>query len=404
MLIWWRVGGVAFLHPQRYAMNKKYWIVNQLDNNTAEMLLYGYIGGDDVTASDFVRELKALENVNSKINIRINSGGGSVFDGFAIFNAIKNSKVTVETYIDGIAASMGSVIALAGSKVYMSKLARFMTHKPSGFAAGSANEMRQNAQLLEGLENSLASIYAAKTGLTLEQAKEKYLTNSDKWFTADEASTEGFVDAIYDGAQVEEPKAITDEKTIWNHYNQVFQNAFKNEDLNMKQFIASANIMATMKLGENATQADFEAAVNKLLSDRTAFESKMNEALTARITAESNLEDLKVSVNKEKVDGLIAKAIEEKKLTVEAGNTFKAQFSENATGLEAILKTMQPTGSVVDMLQQGGEGKADRAKELRAKTWDVLDKSGELHEFKTIDSEGFKAKYKQQFRTEYSGK
>ena len=386
-------------------MDKKYWIVNQLDNNTAEMLLYGYIGGDDVTASDFVRELKALENVNSKINIRINSGGGSVFDGFAIFNAIKNSKVTVETYIDGIAASMGSVIALAGSKVYMSKLARFMTHKPSGFAAGSANEMRQNAQLLEGLENSLASIYAAKTGLTLDQAKEKYLTNSDKWFTADEASTEGFVDAIYDGEEVEEPKAITDEKTIWNHYNQVFQNAFtKNEELNMKQFTASAIFLATMKLGENATQAEFEAALNKLLSDRTAFESKMNEAITARTTAESNLEALKVSVNKEKVDGLIAKAIEDKKLTVEAGNAFKTQFADNATALEAILKTMQPQGSIVDMLQTGGEGKADRVKGLRAKTWDVLDRTGELHEFKTIDMEGFKAKYKQQFGTEYSGK
>ena len=151
---------------------QKFWIVNQLENNIAEILLYGYIG-EDVISGDFVRELKRLENVNKKINIRINSGGGSIFEGLAIFNAIKNCKAEVIGYIDGIAASMGSVIAMACKKVYMSKVAMFMTHRASGMAFGNANDMRTYAQLMETLESAICSIYAAKTGLTTEQAKQK---------------------------------------------------------------------------------------------------------------------------------------------------------------------------------------------------------------------------------------
>lgn len=190
---------------QKTSRERTIMVVNAApENKTAEILLYGYIGGDDVVALDFVRELRALEKTCDLINIRINSVGGSIFDGFAIFNAIRAAKCNVDTYIDGIAASMASVIALAGRKCYMSKVARYMSHRASGGCFGNADELRTNAELLEGLESDISNIYAARTGLTPEEAKAKYLpVGKDRWITAQEALSEKIIDGIYDAPMPE---------------------------------------------------------------------------------------------------------------------------------------------------------------------------------------------------------
>lgn len=196
------------------------WIVNKASNNTAEILLYGFIGDCDITAAAFVKELHDLEKDYSNINIRINSGGGSVYEGFAIFNAIKNSPAAIDTYIDGMAASMATVVALAGRKVYMSRLANFMTHRAAGGAYGDADELRQTAEMMEGLENAICSIYARRTGMTTKEAKDKYLTGKDRWIDADQALGEKLIDGIYDGEKIAAPapKNAT-EKEMWGFYN-----------------------------------------------------------------------------------------------------------------------------------------------------------------------------------------
>lgn len=199
-------------------------VVNKsADRKSAEILLYGYIGGDEVVAADFVRELRELEKEYNLINIRINSGGGSIFDGFTMFNAIRNAKVDIDIYIDGMAASMATVIALAGRKCYMSKVARFMTHRASGFAYGNADDLRQCAELMEGLEDDIAGIYAARTGMSIEEAKAKYLTTGkDRWVSAKDALKEKLIDGIYDGDVTEpvSPENAT-EKEMWRAYEQV---------------------------------------------------------------------------------------------------------------------------------------------------------------------------------------
>lgn len=195
-----------------------------LQNGIAEILLYGTIGPKEyegcVNASDFVKELRALENSCLLINLRINSYGGSVDEGIAIFNAIKNCKVAIDTYIDGIAASMASLIALAGRKVYISKYARLMTHKPSGGAWGNAAELRATADEIDAVEVILNEMICAKTGMKPEAVTAKFLNGKDVFFYGADAVTAKLCDDVYDAAKVEEQLAdVTDHKEMWNAYD-----------------------------------------------------------------------------------------------------------------------------------------------------------------------------------------
>ncbi len=198
---------------------KKYWIVNKA-GTTAEIFIYGDIFQYErcVSASSFVKELKELEKTCTKINVRINSNGGSVYEGIAIFNAIRNSKCEIDIYIDGIAASMASVIAMAGKKVYMSKYARLMTHKPSGGAWGTAEELRAVADQIDDCESILSDMYVSKTGMSKKKVAEELLNGKNVYLSADKALKLGLIDGIYDGPEVEVPESMTDYEQVWGQY------------------------------------------------------------------------------------------------------------------------------------------------------------------------------------------
>lgn len=177
-----------------------FWMVNRINPTKAKVFIYGDIGYQ-VEASDFVTELSKLASECANIDVHINSNGGDIFQGFAILNAMRSCKAYIETYVDGVAASMGSVIMLGGRKVHMSKYATIMTHKASTVAIGSASNLRATADMIEGLEQTIAAIYAARTGLTPDEAKAKYLSDEDRWITAQQALSEKLIDSIYDADQ-----------------------------------------------------------------------------------------------------------------------------------------------------------------------------------------------------------
>ena len=108
------------------------------------------------------------------------------------------SDADITIYIDGVAASMASVIALCGKPVYMSQYARLMLHNPYGGCYGNKEEMKAVAEQLEALEDTLADMYASKTGKTREEIKDAYFDGKDHWITAKEAREMGFIDGIYD--------------------------------------------------------------------------------------------------------------------------------------------------------------------------------------------------------------
>jgi len=161
-------------------------------NDVSEIWLYEEIGFWGVGAKDFMAELNAIKS--PKIEMHINSPGGEVFDGIAIYNGIKNHTAKVTTFIDGIAASIASVIALAGDTVNMAENAMFMMHNPSGLVLGGANDMRKVADSLDKIRDSMVTVYAAKS--KKGDAEIIAMLDDESWLNADEAKEAGFADAI----------------------------------------------------------------------------------------------------------------------------------------------------------------------------------------------------------------
>jgi ATP-dependent Clp endopeptidase proteolytic subunit ClpP len=161
----------------------------------AEILLYDEIGYWGVTAQDFVTQLAQI--TAGTINVRINSPGGDVFDGLAIYQALKSHPATINTFVDGWAASAASFIALAGDTVTMGENAFMMIHKAWGVGVGNATDMRDLANTLDKIDGQLASIYAKKTGKSAAEMLALMAGESDgTWFTAAEAKAIGLADAV----------------------------------------------------------------------------------------------------------------------------------------------------------------------------------------------------------------
>jgi ATP-dependent protease ClpP protease subunit len=361
---------------------------------TPEVLLYGIIGQgkDCVSAYDFVSKIKALENDHPLINVRINSGGGSIFDGIAMYNAIKGSKATINTYVDGVAASMASVVALAGNKCYMSSLGKMMTHRAKGAITGGADDMRNSAQLLDSLEKTMAILYAEKTGLTEDVAKATFMGNEDKWMTAQEALDNKLIDGIFDAtAQVSLPSSLNNLTEVVNAYAA----ALYNPDNNMEKLQLTANQLSALQLKAESTPAEMMSAIDALIQ-KAASVPTLQASVEAKDTEIANL---KKEATKKDIEGYVAEALSAKKITVELGNTLKAQFADNPVGLKAVLDAMPSYSPITAQMQAGAE--ANELQKLEAKSFDELDKAGELPRLKELSIDSFKAKFKQHFNAEY---
>jgi ATP-dependent protease ClpP protease subunit len=177
-----------------------YTIRAKAEERSAEVLIYGDIGeswwGESVTAKEFVKELDALD-VDTLL-IRINSPGGSVTEGIAIHNAIRRHPAITTVIVDGVAASIASLIAMAGDVVEMSDNAAFMVHAPWGFAMGNSAELREYADLLDFWAQAMSTSYARKTGKDKQEMLDLLTDGKDHWYTANEAKDMGFVDEVID--------------------------------------------------------------------------------------------------------------------------------------------------------------------------------------------------------------
>lgn len=159
------------------------WYRIQNAAKTAEVYIYDTIGDWGVTAKDFVAELRGIKA--QRIDLHINSYGGAVFDGVAIYNALLNHPAHITSIVDGIAASAASFIAMAGEEIEVEKTARIMIHDASGVCIGNAKDMREHAELLDELSNMIAEIYADRAGGGIEAWRDYML--AETWFSAERA-------------------------------------------------------------------------------------------------------------------------------------------------------------------------------------------------------------------------
>jgi len=157
-----------------------------------ELLLYDEIGFWGVTATEFKTALDAISA--GTIHLRINSPGGDVFDGLAMYNALVDHPARVVTHVDGLAASMASVVALAGDEVQMAENAFFMIHDPWTLSIGNATQLRKDAMLLDKIGGSVEATYMQRTGSDATQMRA--WMEAETWFTAAEAEAAGFIDEI----------------------------------------------------------------------------------------------------------------------------------------------------------------------------------------------------------------
>lgn len=168
----------------------------------AEIMLYGDVGDSwfgGVTAKQFADDLKALGNVTT-INLRINSPGGDVFQGLTIYRLLVDHKAKVIAHIDGLAASIASVIAMAAEEIRISEAGFLMIHNAWGVAIGAADDMRTMANLLDKTTASIRDVYVARTGKTSNEVQN--WMDAETWFTAADAVENGFATSVVDNMRL----------------------------------------------------------------------------------------------------------------------------------------------------------------------------------------------------------
>ena len=173
----------------------KFYALEKSDNGEATIHLYDEVGAFGAGSKEFLADLGKLDGQH--IHLRINSPGGSVVEGTAIYNALRRHKGGVTVHIDALAASMASVIAMSGSPVYIADNALLMIHNPWTVSMGDSDQLRKEADLLDKLKSTLVNAYTRKTGM--DQAQVAEMMDSETWLDAVEAVALGFADAIEEG-------------------------------------------------------------------------------------------------------------------------------------------------------------------------------------------------------------
>lgn len=161
-------------------------------NDQAEILVYDVIGWPYNDAGDLVRYVNSLGDKD--ILVRLNTPGGDVFDGMAIFNSLANHKGKVTIRIEALAASMGSVLAMAGKEIQAYSNTMMMIHDPWTYMAGNQYELREMADLLEKISGNMLDVYAGRSKIGKREMKE--IMKAETWYTAKEAKEKGFINTI----------------------------------------------------------------------------------------------------------------------------------------------------------------------------------------------------------------
>ncbi len=164
----------------------------------AEIILYGDIGFD-ITAKEFSDELKALDKPHN-ITVRINSFGGDVFDGVAIYSRLIDSGANITVFIDGIAASAASVIAMAGKEIHIAEAGFVMIHDAWTLSMGNAADLRKTADRLEAVSEQIAGVYQRRTGQDIAKVRQWMAAETE--FNAEQAIEFGFATEIFEAERL----------------------------------------------------------------------------------------------------------------------------------------------------------------------------------------------------------
>lgn len=181
--------------------NQSWYRIEARAGATPEIIMYDELGFFGITAADFHADLKALGDLRGKpLILRISSPGGDVFMGNAIFNMLKESEAVITVDIDGVAASMASLVAMVGKVINIAANGQFMLHNPSSLDAGDHRAKKRTAALLDSLREGMVTIYAGRSGLSREVVSK--MMDEETWLDAKQAVAHGFADNITEESKV----------------------------------------------------------------------------------------------------------------------------------------------------------------------------------------------------------
>lgn len=279
-------------------MNNSFKYIKNIIDGEATILLYSQIGSSvdengvfewGISGSEFAAEMKYLQDKCNKINVRINSVGGSVLEGYSIISSILNSKVECCTYIDGIAASIAAVIAISGSKCYMMDYGTLMVHNPSGGDDEAVTSI---------VKDTLTTIMSNRCGKSKEDVSE--MMNKETWITPYEALEMKMIDEIvYSGKQVEVKEMSAKKMALV--YNKLIN----------KKTIKMEKVIDFLKLKNEATE---EEIVN-VISEKDAEINSLKEQLESYKQKEQLEIESKQNELKEAAISIVNEAKEEGKIT-----------------------------------------------------------------------------------------
>lgn len=316
--------------------NKSWYAMPTIEakGKSTDIHIYDEIGVHGVTAKSFLEDLKDLKGKD--ITVHINSTGGDVFQGQAIYTALKNYSGKVTVKIEGLAASMATIIALAADKVEMTSNSLFMIHSPMSNVFGNKAQMRKQINALEKVETTMLSVYKAKTNISENEIEQ--MMARETWLSAHEALELGFVDEVlgavkvvarYDlsGYQNKTPEQILN--TLYS--NNPKEKSTMSEDLKT-WFVGQISDLKNMITG-NAEEPQVKT------------EETGQEPTAETATEEVNVDDLKAqleSLTNER-DNLSQKLSVQKEKSNESKEEMKTQFDQMAQRIAKLEATPSVT-------------------------------------------------------------
>lgn len=356
------------------------------EKDKAVITMYGYVGGYYL---DFRAVAQAIQDViqsgYKQLDIHMHTEGGSVFDGNMIFNLIASFKGEVDLYIDGIAASMGAIIIMAGKRIHIAENGFIMIHTPSGFSDGNARDHIEAAKLLRSIEKNFIQKLSARTGKDAAAISSEWLDGANHWFDADEAVTLKLADdkftAVSGGVAITKAEASKMEfKSLMSSYVSLVrpedQSTHQNQETDMKL------VTAKLKMAETATEQEVVTAIEALESRANAAEQKL-----------ADYEAAKKAARKTQAETLVSAAITEQRIEATMKDTYLGMFEKDFDATARILAAIpkRVTAQQVVGIPTGTDNP------LLKMTWDELDKKGKLAELKAKFPDVYKAKHDEQF-------
>jgi ATP-dependent protease ClpP protease subunit len=252
-------------------MQKSWFRFENSSTNSATLYIYDEISAFGIGAADFTKELNSIKA--GTINLKINSPGGNVFDGIAIHNALKSHPAKVHVQVDGLAASIASVIAMSGDSIRMAKNSFMMLHRAWCFSAGNCQDFSKLAGVLEKFDTTLVDVYQGKTGNSSKDITA--MMDAETWLTADESLAKGFCDFVGDPAEIKArfdlgkfrntPQAVMGMNIVKPENERDLETILRDSGLSRKEALAAVSALKADAL-RDSEQAEIAELQNYLTS------------------------------------------------------------------------------------------------------------------------------------------